>query len=173
MAGRQLIKLLGSGLVGIAIAAVVVLLAHTATVTATPAVTATPTTEPPVFTATLGIMPQRDQLFVGQTLTVTVDITVSQGCQYPIFEMILAQTDGEEPILAHIEPPVDMITGPIQVPVAWTFSATQAGTATLSARTFGERYCGDYWNFRCLNGQSGPITITDPAHKLWLPAVVK
>jgi hypothetical protein len=138
-----------------------------------PELTPTPTTTPPVFSATLSLLPDREQLYVGQTLTVTANITVSEGCIYPVFELIIKQDESEPPVFEHVDPPGDMITGPIQLPSAWTFRAAQPGTATFDARTFGERYCGDYWNFTYLFGSSEPIVVELGPFNTWIPAVMK
>jgi hypothetical protein len=162
------------GLSGVAL---VMALAGTPVARALPALTTTPsptpttTKEPPIFSATLSIASHRPALLVGETLTVTVDIDVSEGCQYPIFELSLIQNDSESPIFAHIEPAEDMITGPIVLPSVWTFQATAPGVATFDARTFGERYCGDYWNWHYLNGQSGPVVVGEMLYEYWLPSV--
>jgi hypothetical protein len=135
-----------------------------------PALTPTPTAKPPVFSATLSLETDRDHLYLGQLITVTADITVSEGCIYPVFELTVKQTESEEPIFEHIEPPGDIITGPIQIPSTWTFRAIQAGTGTFEARTFGERYCGDYWVWDYLYGKSETVVVNWP-HLVWLPSV--
>ena len=133
--------------------------------------TATATaTVTPVFSATLLIQPARPAVRVGETLTVTVNIDVSEGCQYPIFELSLAQDSSEPPIFAHIDPPVDMITGPITLPSQWTFQATAPGLATFDAQTFGERYCG-YWYWHYLYGRSGGVLVGDEIYQSWLPTI--
>lgn len=147
---------------------------------AMPAVTTTPSPTPtatatstPVFTATLRIEPDRPEVTVGDVLTLTVDIDVSEGCQYPIFELSVYQDKAEPPIFVHIDPPADMITGPITIPSVWTFLATGAGTATFDARTFGERYCGDFWNWHYLSGDSGPVVVGFPVGRVLLPVISK
>ncbi len=143
---------------------------------ASPLLTATlePTPSPtptgaPVFSATLSIVPDQTSLRVGDILSLTVNVDVSQGCQYPIFELSLYQAKDETPIFDHIDPPGDLITGPISLPSAWTFRASHPGTATFDARTFGERYCNDFWNWHYVYGQSESIH-DDPA-PVWLPLV--
>lgn len=141
---------------------------------ALPALTPTPTpTASPVFSATLSLEPDRDYLYVGQMITVTADITVSEGCIYPVFELTVKQAESEVPILEHVEPPADIITGPIQIPSTWTFRATQPGTATFDTRTYGERYCNDYWNFTYLFGSSEPIVVELGPYSQWIPSVMK
>lgn len=138
---------------------------------AAPALTPTPTTEPPVFSATLSIAADREQLSVGETLSVTVGLWVIPGCQYPVFELKLKQADGEAPIFSHIDPPGDIITGPLSPPVTWTFRADRPGAATFEAQSFGERYCGDYWNFLYLTAKPKVVTITNGTYVHWLPTI--
>lgn len=139
--------------------------------TATASITPTTTVEPPIFTATLAIAPGRPAVLVGETLTLTVDIDVSEGCQYPFFELIVAQDESEPPIFAHIDPPVDMITGPITLPSLWTFQATAPGIATFDARTFGEKNCGDAWIWHYLYGESEPVIVGQDIYESWLPTI--
>jgi hypothetical protein len=158
--------LLGSASVIIALAA-----ATAAPAGALPDLTPTPTSTPPVFSATLLLVPDREQLYVGQTLTVTADITVSEGCIYPVFELMVNQDESEPPIFEHIEPPGDIITGPIQIPSAWTFRATQPGTGTFEARTYGERNCGDAWIFEYLDGASEIVIVEFGPYSQWIPLI--
>jgi hypothetical protein len=141
---------------------------------ALPVLTATPTpTVSPVFSATLSLEPDRDHLYVGQMITVTADITVSEGCIYPVFELTVKQDESEAPIFEHVDPPGDMITGPIQIPSAWTFRATQPGTGTFDARTFGEQNCGNAWIFTYLFGYSEPVVVEYGPYRHWIPSVMK
>lgn len=153
------------------LAALILLLAISAapSIGASPALTATPSTEPPVFSATLSLTADREQLYIGETLTVTIDITVSEGCIYPIFAITLKPLAEDALVLTHVQPPTDTISGALAVPSVWTFRATQPGTATLQADTFGERYCGDYWNWYYLRGQTNPITVEPGPYINWLP----
>jgi hypothetical protein len=96
-------------------------------------------------------------------------LTVAEGCIYPIFELTLRQKVNETPIFSHIDPPADIITGPIQMPSVWTFQATQPGTATFEGRTFGEKNCDGAWIWQYAFGLSEPVTVISDAHKIWLP----
>lgn len=169
----RLVIVAGSIVVTFATLWLALALAGASAVIASPAITPTATTEPPVFTATLSVLLERQQLSVGDTLTVTTNIVVSQGCQYPAFELTLDQTLGEDPIFAHINPPTGIITGPLPGSIIWTFLATQPGTATFSARSFGERYCGDFWNFQYLYGKSEAVTVNPTTFEVWLPGIVR
>jgi hypothetical protein len=141
-------------------------------ITATPSITPTATPTPtPVFTATLLVEPEPAQLYVGEIVTVTIDIAVSEGCMYPIFELSVEEHENGAAIFSHVDPPVNLITGPISIPSVWTFRATGVGTASFDARTFGERYCNDYWLWHYLNGASSPVQVLTWPYEQWLPAI--
>ncbi len=137
---------------------------------ALPALTVTPTTTP-IFSATLSLTPDRQALLVGETLTMTADLTVSEGCIYPIFELQLRQPSSETAIFSHITPPGDLFTGPIQLPSVWTFQATQPGTATFEGQTLGERNCDGAWIWQYVYGVSGQVVVLDGSYKSWLPTL--
>lgn len=42
----------------------------------------------------------------------------------------------------------------------------------FSAMAFGERYCGGYWNWRCLLGTSVPVSVTEARSKVYLPLLL-
>lgn len=152
-------------------------IALTATPSATPAATITPTptatgSPTPVFSATLSVVPHTTTLRVGEVLTVTADLDVAAGCQYPIFELTLGQAEGEAPIFEHIAPPTGIITGPIAMPSAWTFRATQPGTATFAARTFGEKNCDGAWIWQYVSGVSGVVNVLSRPYTAYFPVVV-
>ena len=172
-ADRRLMFLVALTVMGLSAVALVVGLAGVSFVGALPAVTPiiTATNTTPIFTATLSILPDRTAVLVGDTLSVTVDIDVSEGCQYPIFELSLAQDEAEPPIFAHIDPPVDMITGPITLPSLWTFQATAPGIATFDALTFGEKNCGDAWIWHYLVGESEAVVVGEAIYENWLPVI--
>ena len=170
----RLALLIAIPVMGLSAVALILGLAGTRAVEAMPALTPTPSLTPnatPVFTATLSIVPDRSAVRIGETLTMTVDIDVSEGCIYPIFELSLAQDDSEKPIFTHIDPPVDMITGPISLPSQWTFLATAPGIATFDARTFGEKNCGDAWIWHYLYGGSGTVVVGAEVYESWLPTI--
>ena len=150
--------------------------ALTATPSATPAATITPTptaagSPTPVFSATLSVVPHTTALLVGEVLTVTTDLTVAAGCQYPIFELTLGQAEGEAPIFEHIAPPTGIITGPIAMPSAWTFRATQPGAATFAARTYGEKNCDGAWIWQYVGGVSQPVIVMEQMYRLFNPII--
>ena len=173
----RLVLLLAVAVTGLSAAGLFVALSGASAVGAMPALTPTSSVTPtvtatatPVFTATLLIAPDRPAVRVGDTMTVTVDIHVSEGCEYYIFELTLAQDEAEPPIFAHIDPPGDMITGAISLPSVWTFQATAPGIATFSARTFGEKYC-DAWIWHYLYGESGAVVVGEVLYESWLPTI--
>ena len=152
-------------------------IALTATPSATPAATITPTptatgSPTPVFSATLSVVPHTTTLRVGEVLTVTADLDVAAGCQYPIFELTLGQTEGEAPIFDHIAPPTGIITGPIAMPSAWTFRVLEPGTATFTARTFGEKNCDGAWIWQYVSGVSGVVNVLSRPYTAYFPVVV-
>lgn len=144
-------------------------LAGAPVVGAFPAPTATPTPPP---TVTLSITPHRDILLVGEILTVTADLSIIEGCVYPIFELTLQQNIHEFPTFSHLDPPTDILTGPIQMPSVWTFQATQPGTATFEGQTFGEKNCDGAWVWQYVNGSSEPVTVISKTHQIWIPVVI-
>lgn len=147
---------------------------ETPVVEALPVLTTTPT--PPVFSAIMSIEPDRSVLFVGETLTLVVDIHVSEGCKYPVFDLMLRQKMDEAPIFIHVDPPEDTIGPGVTIPSVWTFRATEAGTATFHGQAYGERYCGDAWAWQYVSGNSATVTVLEAVNvtdQVWLPTVVK
>jgi hypothetical protein len=138
------------------------------TVTPTPTATGSPT---PIFSATLSVVPHTTTLLVGEVLTVTADLDVAAGCQYPIFELTLGQAESETPIFEHIAPPTGIITGPIAMPSAWAFRAIQPGAATFAARTFGEKNCDGAWIWQYVGGVSGVAEVILATDNVWLPII--
>ena len=136
------------------------------TVTPTPTATGSPT---PVFSATLSVVPHTTTLLVGEVLTVTADLDVAAGCQYPIFELTLGQAESETPIFEHIAPPTGIITGPIAIPSAWAFRAIQPGAATFAARTFGEKNCDGAWIWHYESGVSGMVNVLSQPYAAYFP----
>lgn len=139
------------------------------TVTPTPTATGSPT---PVFSATLSVVPHTTTLLVGEVLTVTANLDVAAGCQYPIFELTLGQAESETPIFEHIAPPTGIITGPIAIPSAWAFRAIQPGAATFAARTFGEKNCDGAWIWQYVGGVSGVVNVLPRSDAAYFPIVI-
>lgn len=132
----------------------------------TPEVTVTPTRE---FSATLKITAERTELQIGETLDVVVDLDVVEGCEYPVYELTLTQQGPTAPIFDYIAPPEPTVLGGVTMPFTYTLQATGPGLAVLQARTFGERYCGDFWNWHYLYASSEPVFVGITPNRVLLP----
>lgn len=140
------------------------------------ALVVTPTLEPTatpsaVFSATMAITPSQSSATIGDTLVVTVSISVSQGCDYPIYELALQQTSDDGAEFAYVSPPTHTVGPPVTNPFVYTLTAVHPGTLSLNGRAYGERFCGDYWNWQYVTGNSNLIQISQSLHWLYLPAI--
>jgi hypothetical protein len=145
----------------------------TPTPTASPTATYTPT---PVFSATLSVVPSQTEVLVGETVDVVVHVEVSEGCEYPVFEWRLTQASEDGGALAYTMPITQTVGPPVTNPFTYTLTALTAGTVSLDARAYGERYCGDFWNWVYVHGRSAvDIHIVEetvlPTNQLYLPLV--
>ena len=136
----------------------------------------TPTLEPtvapsPIFSATMAITPSQSSVAIGDTLVVTVSISVSQGCDYPIYELTLQQTSDDGGEFAYVSPPTHTVGPPVTNPFVYTLTAVHPGTLSLNGQAYGESYCGDHWNWQYVTGDSGLIHIRQPWHWLYLPLI--
>lgn len=145
-------------------------LAVTPTMTPTMTPTATPS---PVFSATMAVTPSQSWVDIGDTLVVTVSISVSQGCQYPIYELTLQQTSDDGGEFAYVSPPTHTVGPPVTNPFAYTLTAVNTGTVSFNGQAYGERYCGDYWNWTYVNGVSKFIQIGKDPYWLYVPTISK
>lgn len=120
--------------------------------------TATPTTTtvPPVFTATASVVPSVYVIGVGEWLRVDVDLTVSAGCRFAVYESTLDQRP--VPLLRYIDPPTATVGPPGAL--GYLLSAEQTGTVTFAATLYGERYCSDFWAWTYVRGKSAAMTVT-------------
>lgn len=134
----------------------------------TPTLTSTPS---PVFSATMTIMPSKSQLAMSETLTVTISISVSQGCQFPIYELTLGQLGNDGPAFAYRSPSTHTVGPPVSNPFSYTLTAISTGTVVFYGVAFGERYCGDYWNWTYVSGRSGPVRVGPWPYQAYLPTV--
>jgi hypothetical protein len=133
--------------------------------------TATPTmTLPPVFSATVEVVPSVIVLQMSETLLVTVSVSTSEGCQFPIYELTLGQS---VPIFEYVSPPTAVVGPPVSNPFTYTLTAVSTGTVTFAALVYGERYCGDYWNWMYLRGGSEPVMVWLEKHQTYLPLILK
>lgn len=121
--------------------------------------TAIPTTYP-TFTATVGVTPHQPSIAVGETLSITVTLDVSEGCQLFVYELTLSQVaDSAAPFA-----PEEVMFGPgVPRPETITFTAVTTGTTTFRAHIYGERYCGDYLNWTDVWGYSEPVSALSPS----------
>jgi hypothetical protein len=124
----------------------------------------------PVFSATVHVVPSTTTLRVGESLSVSVAIRVSEGCRFPIYELTLFQ---DEPLFAYTVPSTATVGPPVSNPFTYTLTAVAPGTTTLGARAYGERYCDDFWVWRYLHGVSVPVTVWEARHKAYLPLVAR
>lgn len=137
--------------------------------TATPSATPSPT--PPVFTATLDVTPDRQHVWLGETLVVTLSLTVADGCQYPVLESTLTQSGHNLPAFAHLDPPSATVVGGVSMPFTYTLQAIAPGYVTLDGRLYGEQNCGQGWIWTYVSGTSPSIKISDWPYTARLPAV--
>jgi hypothetical protein len=130
-----------------------------------------PTTiPPPIFTATVSVMPSATILELGQTLDVAVSVKTSEGCSFPIYEMTLSQ---DVPLFDHVSPPTPQVGPPVSNPFTYTLTAVSTGTVTFDALLYGERYCGDFWVWTYLGGESRPVTVALEKHSIYLPLLFR
>lgn len=128
-----------------------------------------PTTE---FSATLRLPADRTVLAVGQTLRLTADLSVVEGCGYPIWELTVAEDTEGEPVFAHIEPPKDAIGPGVSFPSVWTFRALRPGAAEFAAQTFGEGICEQgewFWHYE--SARTNAVLVLDLPYRLYVPTV--
>lgn len=93
---------------------------------------------------------------MGETVTVTVDLTVSEGCQLPVYMLTLDQTGPDGALFT----PAEVMVGPgVPMPTTITVTAVTTGTTTFHAEVDGERNCGDGWLWVYLHGYSEAITV--------------
>ncbi len=153
---------------------------NTPTGTPTDTPTATPTLTPgtpaatPEFWASLSITAGQTVVEVGQTLALTVDLEVSEGCRFGVMNLTVREEDTPgEPYFAHIDPADDTIL-PGGFPSRWTFRALQPGSARFNAYAFGEGDCdmGFFWHSE---GAWSERVLVLPAgerpYRVWLPTV--
>jgi len=141
-------------------------------ITPTPSPTPSPTPFP-IFSATMTVMPSASQLAMSETLTVRVSISVSQGCQFPIYELTLSQLGNDGPAFAYRSPPTHTVGPPVSNPFSYKLAAINTGTVIFHTRAFGERDCEDYWNWTYVSGRSGPVRVGPWPYHVYLPTVLE
>jgi hypothetical protein len=106
-----------------------------------PLATATPTNTPsPVFSVTMAVLPSQRQVEISDTLVVTVSISVSEGCHFPIYELTLEQCSNEGPVV-------------------------------FGGRAYGERYCGDFWDWTYVSGVSEFVRVGEWPYRMYFPVI--
>lgn len=124
--------------------------------TAPPTVTPTPV---PTFDVQVNVTLPKTIFHMGETTTALVTIdNRSVGCQYPVYNLTLSQQG--TPIFRFDSPPV--VGPPVFAQTVYTLTAINSGTATLNASAYGERNCGNGWQWTTVNGNSAPVTVAQP-----------
>jgi hypothetical protein len=136
---------------------------------ALPALTPTPST--PVFSATLDVVPDRQHVLIGETLVVTLNLTVDAGCRYPVYEAKLTQTGHNVPAFAYIDPITDTVGPGVSMPFSYTLQAIAPGYVTLDGLLYGEKNCGDGWQWTYVGGTSPSIKVGEWPYTVRLPVV--
>jgi hypothetical protein len=123
-------------------------------------------TQPDPFSATVVVSPSATELRVHQVLQVTVSITTSPGCSFPIFDLTLNQ---DVPIFEYTSPLTATVGPPVSNPFTYTLTAVSTGTVIFGALAYGERYCNDFFAWHYLSGGSMPVTVLAWEHQMYLP----
>jgi len=130
-----------------------------APVTAVPLLTATPSQTPttqPTFWATAEVTTSDTVLVVGEVVSVTTSLTIAPGCVFPVYDITLTQLGDDAPIF---DPESIVVGPPAPMPQTITFTAVTTGTINFRAWIFGERNCGDYWNWAYVSGVSDAVFV--------------
>ncbi len=91
---------------------------------------------------------------VGQSITITPQLTVTGTCSFPIYDVTLNQ---EPPLFAYSDPMDKVVRGGT---ASWRLTAFAAGATTFTAVFYGETYCDGVWQWNYASGQSQPVTVT-------------
>lgn len=144
-----------------------------ATTALLPSLTDPPPTPPnPVFTATIIVEPDKTLVMLYDIFHVRVSVKVSEGCHYPFYDLRLVQIGEDAPVFEYISPITDTVgPGNETTPFTYTLRAIKPGTIYFGASAYGERYCGDYYNWTHVGGSSGPVTILPYSGRIFFPMV--
>jgi hypothetical protein len=105
---------------------------------------------------------------VGETITIAVTVdNQSVGCDYPLYELTLSQLG--DPIFRFDSPTT--VTAPLEWQTVFTLTAVTPGIVALQAIAYGESLCGDFWQWRYVNGSTYPVTVILPAPATATPTV--
>ena len=121
--------------------------------------------------AEMDIVPSRRQVAISDTLVVIVSISVSEGCQFPIYELALEQCGVDEPIFEFSSPATHTIGPGVTNPFSYTLTAVSTGTVVFHGRAYGERYCGDFWNWIYVTGVSDFVRVGEWPYRIHLPMI--
>jgi hypothetical protein len=169
---RTLSRLMfAAGILALLILATYVLTANTDAAQMETAATTAPT---PIrsqsFSATVAVIPSATALKLSETLVVTVSVIPSEGCTFPIYELTLGQ---DASIFEYVSPSTATVGPPVSNPFTYTLTAVSTGTVTFDALVYGERYCGDYWQWMYLSGESEPVRVWLEERRIYLPLILK
>jgi hypothetical protein len=135
---------------------------------ATPIPTDTPS---PVFSATMAIIPSQRQVAVSDTLVVTVSLSVSEGCRFPIYELTLQQCGVDGPTFEYLSPPTHTVGPPVTNPFSYTLTAVSTGTVVFTGQAYGERYCGDFFSWTYVTGVSHFVRVGEWPYRVYFPVM--
>jgi hypothetical protein len=121
----------------------------------------------------MAVNPSQRQVVIGETLIVTVAISVSEGCSFPILELTLEQVGDDGPVFDYVSPSTHTVGPPVTNPFSYTLSATHPGTVVFDGQAYGERYCGDFWNWTYVSGESELVTVAEQPHRIHMPLIGK
>ncbi len=132
---------------------------------ATPTATATPESS---FAVAVTITLSQPTIAIGDTISAVVTVeNQSIGCQYPVYDLTLSQPGDT---LFRFDSPAT-VGPPVAAQTVYTLTALAPGTATLTASAYGERNCGNGWQWAYVNGDSAPVTIVSALMQLYLPYI--
>ena len=114
------------------------------------------------------VVPNKTLGTIEDTFHVRVSIQVSEGCHYSIYDLTLGQTGADAPIF---EPDTETVGPGVSIPFTFSLRAVSPGTVTFGAWAYGERYCGDYFNWRYVGGASMPVTILQYLPRVYIPVI--
>lgn len=129
--------------------------------TSTPTATPLPTvptlpTAPAHFDVRIYVTAPTAAIHVGETISVVVTVdNQSVGCSYPLYELTLNQLG--DPIFRFDSPAT--VTAPFDRQTVYTLTAVTPGVIALQAIAYGESFCGDFWQWRYVNGSTYPVTV--------------
>lgn len=138
---------------------------YTPTAMPLPTIPTLPTT-PAHFDVRVYVAAPTAAIHVGATIAVVVTVdNRSVGCDYPLYELTLNQLGA--PIFRFDSPAT--VTAPLANQTIYTLTAVTPGVVALQAIAYGESFCGDFWQWRYVNGSTYPVTVSPAAPATALP----